>query len=108
MNHDAARNISEESRRAALQTARTRQSALEHFHNQQLALLHEQLGQEAAERQTRERSQISISAKLDAESRAKQAEALLRLKQQLDHNEEQARGGERGREGERESPSPSP
>ena len=53
----------------------------------QLELLSEQLETERQERAFRERVQTAMAAKLEAESRAKQAAALKALKDQLDHNE---------------------
>uniref|UniRef100_A0A7S2FKH1 Uncharacterized protein n=1 Tax=Haptolina brevifila TaxID=156173 RepID=A0A7S2FKH1_9EUKA len=78
---------SEEGRRKILQERKRRQAALEHFHDTQLGLLQEQMSAEASERAFRERVQVQMGARLDMESRAKQAAALKSLKSLLDHQE---------------------
>ena len=58
---------SEEARRRILRGRRTRQAALEHFHNEQLSLLQEALATETAERAFRERVQRQMATRLDME-----------------------------------------
>ena len=53
----------------------------------QLEKLTEQLDTERAERAFRERVQIAMAGKLEAEARAKQAATLKQLKTTLDHEE---------------------
>ena len=77
----------EEARRKALESHRKRSAAMESFHVQQLDALHSQLDAERQERVFREKVQLSMGAKLEAEARANQAAALRALKEQLDHNE---------------------
>ena len=64
-----------------------RAAALETFHMEQLAMLQDQLAKEKQESAFRERVQIAMGAKLDAEARQKTKDAIARLKEQLDHNE---------------------
>ena len=80
-------STSEEARRKTNEAFRNRAAAMETFHMQQLELLSQQLETERQERAFRERVQVAMGAKLEAEARAKQAAALRALKDQLDHNE---------------------
>ena len=76
-----------QSRRKSLAAAKRRAEAQETFHMQQLLMLNEQLEAERTERAFREKVQLAMSAKLEAEARAASAAALRQLKAQLEHNE---------------------
>ena len=82
-----AETTGEEARRKVLEAQRKRAAALETFHMQQLDMLQAQLESERQERAFRERVQISMGARLEAEARQKQAAALKQLKATLDHEE---------------------
>jgi hypothetical protein len=76
-----------EAQRKTLDATRRRATALESFHSQQMAMLHEQLQTEEREAAFRSRVQTAMRSKLEADARTAANAALSSLKEQLDHQE---------------------